>query len=281
MSVYFAAHREQHNVDRGTSGETNMTKLHLGVAATACTVATLLLASTGVPAQEVKEKPRLYTYVSNWIIPRAKWADMDKGRTATQKVFEQAMSDGTLVGFGSDKALVHTAEGSTHDAWWSSMSEAGLLKVLEEVYKTGGAVTPVLESATKHWDGVYESRYYNWKSGELKGAYTHAATYKFKADAPNDALDLVARNFAVPMFEKLIADGTVLEYEIDEEAIHTESPNKFFIVYITATAEGQDKVNAALREALKGSPFAGPAFGSMVDFEGHRDDLSRTEGVYK
>lgn len=258
-----------------------MTRLHLGVAATACAVATLLLGSTAVQAQEVKEKPRMYSYVSNWIIPRAKWADMDKNRAATQKIFEQAMSDGTLVGCGSDKALVHTAEGSTHDAWWSSMSEAGLLKVLEEIYKAGGAGTPVLESATKHWDAVYESRYYNWKSGELKGAYTHAASYKFKADAPNDALDLVAKHLAVPMFEKLMADGVVLEYEIDQEAIHTESPNMFYIIYITANAEGQDKVNAALREALKGSPFAGPAFGSMVDFDAHRDDLSRTEGVYK
>lgn len=40
-------------------------------------------------------------------------------------------------------------------------------------------------------------------------------------------------------------------------------------------------VTAAMRDSLKSSPFAGPAFGSMTESSGHRDELLRGEGVYK
>jgi len=102
-----------------------------------------------------------------------------------------------------------------------------------------------------------------------------------KADAPDDAVDKLSKNFIAPLMEKLLADGTLHEYEIDTEAIHTEAPGTFWIFYITANAEGLDKVNAALRETMKANPMNGPAFGSMVDFTPHRDNLVRTNATYK
>jgi hypothetical protein len=55
----------------------------------------------------------------------------------------------------------------------------------------------------------------------------------------------------------------------------------FYLFYIASSAEALDKVNAALDQTLKASPLTGPAFGSMVDFSGHRDDLARTNATYK
>ena len=81
--------------------------------------------------------------------------------------------------------------------------------------------------------------------------------------------------------EKMLADGTIHEYEVDTEAIHTEAPGTFWVFYIAANAEGLDKVNAALRESLRANALGGPAFGSMVDFTPHRDYLSRTNATYK
>ncbi len=83
------------------------------------------------------------------------------------------------------------------------------------------------------------------------------------------------------MLEKLIADGTLHEYEVDTEAIHTEAPGTFMIVYIAANAEGLDKVNTALREAIKSKPLDGAAFTSMVDIAAHHDELVRTNATYK
>jgi hypothetical protein len=249
----------------------------------ACT--TLLFACAAAPASaqtsEVKEKPPLYTYESNWVIPRAKWGDMEKDNASgNTKILSPALSDGTLVGYGDDDMLVHTADGATHDSWWQAHSMEGLMKVLDAFYKAGVA-SPVLVSATKHWDSVYVSRYYNWKAGSWKGAYGHASSYKLKADAPNDAVATLSKTVFVPLFEKLLADGTIAEYEVDVETIHTESPDMFFIFYLCPTAADLDKVNAAIREAGKDNALIGPAINSMVDYSVHRDVLQRSNATYK
>lgn len=252
-------------------------------AAAACiALGTLFIPTSPADAQaaEVKEKPPMYTYFSEWDMPRAKWADMEKMR-AGNPVSAHAFASGVLVGYGTDETVVHAADGYTHDAWFSSMSMAGLLETLSDLMQGGSTQTAVFASATKHKDEVLSSRYYAWKSGSWKGAYTHSAVYKLKDSAPNHAIDTLAKSFMVPLMEKLLGDGTIVEYEIDEQAIHSASPNLFFLVYITPTAEGQDRVNKALGESLKADPLAGPAFGSMIDFSEHRDYLVRGDATYK
>jgi basic membrane lipoprotein Med (substrate-binding protein (PBP1-ABC) superfamily) len=248
-----------------------------------CLSASFAISTVPASAQmsEVKEKPPMYSYVADWVIPRANWGEVAKNNAADQKILDQAMADGSIVGYGYDEALVHQLNGQTHDDWWSSMSMAGLLNVLNQFYTSGNATSSVLVSATKHWDNIYVSRYYNWHSGSFKGGYTHAGSYRLKADAPDDAVDILSKNLVAPLLEKLLADGTLHEYEIDTQEIHTEAPDSFVIVYIASSAEGLDKVNAAIEETLKSHPLAGPAFGSMVDFSAHRDDLDRTDGTYK
>ena len=245
----------------------------------------LAMAAVAMPAgaqmSEVKEKPPMYSYVGFWNIPRAQWGEMEKSRTTDQPVLDKAMSSGAIVAYGDDMNLVHQPDGATHDDWWSAMSMAGLLNVLDQFYKNGSSTSTVLESATKHWDSIFVSRYYNWHAGTWKGAYTHASYYKLKADAPDDAVGELSKNLVVPLLEKMLADGAIHEYEVDTEAIHTEAPGSFWVVYIAANADGLDKVNAALRERMKSNPLGGSAFGSMVDYSAHRDYLSLTNATYK
>jgi hypothetical protein len=247
-----------------------------------CALASIALASlASAQSSEVKEKPPMYSYVADWQIPRAQWGELEKSYAANQKILDKAMASGTIVGYGNDEALVHQADGITHDNWWSAMSMAGLINVLEQFYQTGNATTPVLNSATKHQDFIFVSRYYNWHSGSFKNGYTHVGIYKLKKDAPNDAVDTLSKNLVAPLLEKLLADGTLHEYEIDEQAVHTSAPDTFEIVYIAASPEGLDKVDAAVRDAVKSSPLVGPAFGSMTDPSGHRDELLRTNAAFK
>jgi hypothetical protein len=250
--------------------------------AVVCAVAMIAVCAAPVLAQdEPKEKPPMYSYVGNWSIPRAQWAEMDKASAANQKILDKAMADGTIVGYGNDMNLVHTPDGDTHDDWWSAMSMAGILNVLDKFYKNNSSTSPVLASATRHWDNIFVSRYYSWHSGPYKGAYGRVAQYQLKSDAPNNALETLSKNLLVPLLEKMLADGAILEYEVDTEAIHTDSPRNFWIVFIASNAEGLDKFNAALQEGSKKNPLNGPAFGSMVDFKEHRDYLASSTGTYK
>jgi hypothetical protein len=235
----------------------------------------------GAQTSEVKEKPALYTYVANWNFPRAQWPEVERASVANQKILDKAVADGTIVGYGDEVTLIHQADGTTHDDWWSAMSLAGVLKVLEQFSKAGGSSASVLDSATNHFDTVYESRFYNWHPGSWKDGYTYTASYRLKPDAPGSAVETMSKNLIVPLLEKLLADGTLHEYEVDTQAIHTEAPGSFLIVYVAKNAEGLDKVNAALDEALKADPLGGVAFQSMVDLAAHHDDLSLTSGSYK
>lgn len=235
----------------------------------------------GAQNNEAREKPRLYTYSANWVIPRAKWDDMEKANAADHKILDAAVANGSILAYGDDETLVHQVEGSTHDDWWVATSMAGLLDTLDEFYKSKSALSPVLASATKHWDNIYVSRFYNWRAGTVKGGYIHGAWYKLKPDAPNNAVETLSKSFIAPLLEKLMADGTVQAYQVAEEAIHTADPAMFFIFYITPNSQGLDKTNAALRAALGENALAGPAFASMVDASAHRDDLGRANATFK
>ncbi len=254
-------------------------KVFAGLSAVA--MSAVLAGPASAQMSEVKEKPALYTYVAEWNIPRAEWADVAKAAGANQSILDKAIADGTLVGYGNDETLVHQADGITHDNWWSAMSLAGVLNVLDRFEKSGSTASSVLASATEHEDGVYVSRYYNWKPGSLKGGYTYTAFYTLRPDAPDNAVDMLSKNLIAPLLERLLADGTLDEYEVDTQAIHTEAPGTFLIVYLSPNAEGLDKVNAALMEAIKSNPLGGSAFTSMVNMAAHHDDLTRTNATYK
>src|ERR1700684_507291 len=86
-------------------------------------------------SMEVKEKPAMYSYVANWQMPRAKWAEFEKPSPGGDKVLSQALSSGVLVAYGADKVEVHSAEGPTHDSFWSAMSMGAVLDVLDSLGK--------------------------------------------------------------------------------------------------------------------------------------------------
>ena len=258
-----------------------MNKKIWGAFAGICALLMFTLGVVPVLAQQtaVKEKAPMYSYVANWAIPRAQWAELEKSNGATDSMMQKALAGGTIVAYGNDENLIHGGDGSTHDNWWSAMSIAGLINVLDQL--RGPSNNAVLSSATKHWDNIYVSRYYNWHPGAIKNGYTSGSVYKLKAGAPDDAVETLSKNLVAPLLEKMLSDGTISEYEIDTEAYHTDSPGTFIIVYILQNAAGIDKVDAAIMDTLKANPLSGPAFGSMVDSSAHRDFLDRTNATYK
>jgi hypothetical protein len=248
-----------------------------------CGVAVFAMSAvpSGAQMTEVKEKPPMYSYVADWQIPAEHWGDVAKINAFDSTIFQAALSDGTLVGYGNDVNMVHTPDGESHDTWWSSNSLAGLLKVLDKLRGVDPSNSPHSLNPTKHWDMVLVSHYYNWKPGAYTGAYINVMMYQLKADAPDDAIGTLSKAVLVPAFEKLLADGTIVEYEIDTEAIHTDAPGMFAIVYDAATPEGVDTVRAAILGSEKENPLIGPAFDSYIDYSQHRDELLKGNGAYK
>lgn len=244
-------------------------------------VLTLLALPSRAQSSPAQPKPPMYSYIANWQIPRAQWGQVAQAAAATQSVMDKALADGTLVGYGDDELVVHSADGETHDQWWSSMSMAGILNVRARLFAAGTPTSPALDAATKHWDELFVSRYYNRHPGSFKNAYTWVAQYQLKSDAPADALDTLSANIVAPLLEQMMADGTIIEYEIDEMAVHSGAPGAFWISWVSPNPDGVDKVMGGIAGAVKANPLVGPAFGDMTKGSAHRDELLVSEGAFK
>lgn len=247
----------------------------------AMAVGSICVVQASAQTEAVKAKAPMYSYISNWQIPRAHWNEMKNEAAAEKEIMDKAMADGTLVGYGSDQNLVHTEDGWTHDDWFASNSLGGLMTVLKQLYASGTSTSEVLATATRHYDLVMMSRYYGWHSGSYKDGIVSVSAYKLKKDAPDQALDAIGGEVVAPLLEKLLADGTIAEYEIDTMAVHTAAPGSFWIVTVVNDPANLDKVEDAIRAAIKAHPIEGAGFDAMTDPSGHRDEMGLGSGTFK
>ena len=167
-----------------------------GIFACMFTLAMLAASAASAGAQdEPKEKPPMYSYVAFWNIPRAQWADMDKNNAADQKVLDKMRGRRDHRRLRNDLNMVHTADGMTHDDWWSAMSMAAVLNVLDKFYKSGTPTSPVLASATKHSDGIFRQPVLQLASGHLQERLHARGYYKLKPDVPDHAIETPQQEF--------------------------------------------------------------------------------------
>ena len=239
-----------------------------------CALALASLCANRTWAQsQSAEKPPLYTYVSEWTVPRAMWADYQKIEATDNDSLKKAVADGTLISFGSYAVLNHQEGNPTHGTWFSASSMANILKVLEGI-RTAPAATAAPLAAAKHWDYILSSRDYNSHSGTFTNGYLRVGNWRAKAGS-SDPDGKIMKATMVALLEKLLADGALHGYQIDEEIVHSADPGAFFVAIITNGPEGIDKFNTALNEAEKNNPAGWAGFGSTIDPAGHRDTLAR------
>ncbi len=219
------------------------------------------------------EKPAVYTYVSEWAVPRAMWADYKKEDDADIEAMKKALADGTIISYGSFSVLNHQEGSPTHGSWFAATSMANLMKVLEGLRASPGATAPVL-AASKHWDYIMASTEHNGHAGTFANGYLRVARWPARAGG-SDPEGKIQRATMVAMLEKLLADGALHSYTIDEEVVHSADPGTTYVVFVANGAEGLDKFNAAVNDMRKSNPVALAAYQSLVDSRGHWDMLAR------
>jgi hypothetical protein len=208
----------------------------------------IVLAVMLVPAAlpQMEPTPIVYTYVSQFQVPRAHWAAYAED---TEKTFvpivEKLSADGTLVGWSTFEHVVHTPEGYTHGAAWSSNTISGLMKVLDEIRK--GAPRPAQIAATKHEDLLMQSTMYHVGSGTP--AYARVICAQTKADKP-EGYAAALKKYLVPTFEEQLKKGVATFYGVDEQYVNTGAQSIRCLVIDYPNAEGMDKWAAAINATL-------------------------------
>jgi hypothetical protein len=255
-------------------------------------LAVLGMTATSASAQTdtVKEKPPLVRYESYWTIPPAHWGDVDKDNaTSNQKALAPALADGTLVGYGDNENVVRSRGAFTHSNWWLADSTAGALKVLDAFEKGGASNSSRFINSTQHWTQKYYTQFYNWKAGSWKGAYGKRWSFTLRRGiAPDDAMRALAWCY-VPLFESLLADGTIVEYDIDTEEVFgysADSAGQVIMAYVTPTVDGWIKVSKALKAAYEKSPVMFTVIslaknGAFVNDDAVLAESVRVDAVYR
>jgi len=233
-----------------------------------------VLAAMLVPAAlpQMEPTPVVYTYVSQFQIPRANWAQYSED---TEKSFvpvvEKSLAYGAILSLSTFEQVIHTPEGYTHGAAWSSNTIAGLMKVLDEIRKNGPR--PAQIAATKHEDLLMQTRMYHGGSGTE--TYLRVVCSMAKADKP-EGYTAMLKKLLVPTFEEQLKKGVATYYGVDEQYVNTGAPSLRCVVITYPNAEGMDKWATAISTTMsKWSPAERAEFAGATVPDSRRDILAR------
>jgi hypothetical protein len=234
----------------------------------------IVLAVMLVPAAlpQMEPTPVVYTYVSSFQVPRANWAAYSEDTEKTfVPVVEKMTADGTILSWSTFETVVHTPDGYTHGAAWSSTSIAGLMKVLDEIRKNGPR--PGQISSTRHEDLLMQTTTYH--AGTGTPAYLRVICSNAKADKPGE-FTATLKKLLVPTFEEQLKKGAATYYGVDEQYVNTGAPSQRCVVITYPNAEGIDKWAAAINTTMsKWSPAERAEFAGSTVADSRRDFMAR------
>jgi hypothetical protein len=227
-----------------------------------------------VPAavSQMESAQPVYTFVSQFQVPRANWpAYAEETQKSIVPILEKLTADGTISSWSTFEHLVHTPEGYTHGAAWSSGTISGLTKVLDEVRKAGPR--PGQIAATKHEDLLMQTRMYQAGSGTE--AYFRVICSNTKPDKP-ELYTAMMKKLLIPTFEEQLKSGTASYWGVDEQYVNTGTPSTRCVVITYPNAEGMDKWAAAINATMaKWTPAERAEYFGATVADSRRDILAR------
>lgn len=238
--------------------------------------------SIAFPLMAQEKPPEPYTFVAEWTVPRDQWASFAEHMNKNVKpIFERMGSDGTLIDWGMYETLVHEETKNTHGIWWSAKTFANLEKARLEAIKL--PPHPAMVTAP-HRDYLLRSMFGASRTGAGAGGYVYVNTQHVRAGMEARWKEMWEK-VNKPVLDDLVAKGQLLAYWVQYEDVHTAPNSLRFIVTISASADAEDKINAAFDAArAKRSDLENQGLGSIMRElavpEDHRDYMARITGAW-
>jgi len=227
-----------------------------------------------VPAavSQMESAQPVYTYVSQFQVPRASWAAYSEDNEKSfMPIAQKLTADGSISGWSTFETVVHTPDGYTHGAAWTSNTISGLMKVLDELRKS--PPRPGQIAATKHEDLLMQTRMYHAGSGTE--AYLRVICSSAKADKP-DAFAAMLKKLLVPTFDEQLKKGVATYWGVDEQYVNTSAPSERCVVITYPDGESMDKWAAAINTTMgKWSPADRAEYASATVADSRRDIMAR------
>jgi hypothetical protein len=237
----------------------------------------VLLAPLAALAQQ-QEEPPTFTFVSEWAVQRAQWADWVAYQDKNLKpIFDKLLADGTIISWGTYVTIVHDESGITHGSWYEANSIAAIERVLGEIAKLG--TNPLISTATKHRDYLMRSPLRRANAASGSNGYLWVNANQVQPGKGREWREMFDK-YSKPVYDELLANGTILAYWIDVEQVHTDNPNWRYVVYVSPNADALAKVSAAFEAAAQkrgadANRGISRSFADITVAGMHRDFLAR------
>jgi hypothetical protein len=222
-------------------------------------------------AQQTAPTNQPLTFWYEYTINPGKEAEfMDLVKTVGQPVRDKLLADGVIAAWGLEVPLLRIPGNATHMIWYSVNDYAGVEKVdtamraqiaklteeadkagvLKKGQKSAGSPTARLNEIadmTKVRDYLTRDLVFAVSSAPMTAGILPYVRYNFFRINSGKASDFrkAWEKYNKPVFDKLLADGTVGAYGLSVEDIRTDGDFTHYVWYAVKDMAGFDKVRAA------------------------------------
>jgi hypothetical protein len=192
-------------------------------------------------------------------------------KTVGAPVRDKLMADGVVLAWGMETPVLRYPGGTTHLIWFSVADWTGVEKVLnamearlqqlavEDAKRTESAHAnkqkPAMTTAERQQAVFDMSKTRDWLARDLVANYgpppaagvLPVTRYNFIKVKPGKAAEYrqTWEKYNKPVFDKLIADGSLLAYGLSVEEVKTDGDFTHFVWMAAANMSGMDKIGAA------------------------------------
>lgn len=195
----------------------------------------------------------IFTYVDEWGVPRDQWGAIEKSNAEIKPLLDSLVADGTLIGYGFFQNRVHSDGGYTHGGWFQARSVGNILKALERIYAQPANVTNSAQAASKHQDYLMVANIHGAKAVTNSTGYLRVISVEIQW-GHMDGFTEIYNRYLKPVYDKLVADGAIVSYQLDTEWSMQNAPSRLFSAVVMPDAEAINKVNMAFNDMFSKNP---------------------------
>lgn len=229
---------------------------------------TLLLLCSAAAAQQPAPTPGSLTFYYDYTIFPGKEEELNTLiRTVGAPVRDKLMAEGVIQAWGVETPILRYPGGTTHLIWFSVQNYAGVEKVLtamearlatlaaQEAQANRGKPRPAMTTAERSRSVFDGSKTRDYLIRDLVANYgpTPAAgvlpyiRYNFVKVKPGKGQDYrrTWEKYNKPVFDRLVAEGTVLAFGLAQEDVKTDGNWTHFVWIATPSMAAADKIGPA------------------------------------
>lgn len=229
---------------------------------------TLLLLCSAAAAQQPAPTPGPLTFYYDYTVFPGKENDLNTLiNTVGAPVRDKLMAEGVVMAWGMETPILRYPGGTTHLIWFSVANWEGVEKVLnamearqaklaaDEAAAARGRQRPFMTTAERARSVFDGSKTRDWLIRDIvanygpppKAGVLPFIRYNFIKARPGKGADYrrTWEKYNKPVFDRLIADGTVLAYGLAQEEVKTDGDWTHFVWIATPSMAAADKIGPA------------------------------------